>query len=92
MTKAQKIINLAAKHPDWSTKQLGEACDCRPEYVRVALRQRAGGKKSKADRRYYEANKEVIYARCRRWVEENAEHVAAYQRDYKRKKAAEARA
>jgi hypothetical protein len=49
MTKADRIRATAKKHPSWSTAQIGEACDCSPEYVRVALRQRVNGSPSRAD-------------------------------------------
>jgi Zn-dependent peptidase ImmA (M78 family) len=49
MTKADKIRATAKKHPSWSTARIGEACDCSPEYVRVALRQRVNGQPSRAD-------------------------------------------
>jgi hypothetical protein len=52
MTKADRIRQLAQEHPDWKTGQIGKACDCRPEYVRVVLRQRVEGGKSEIDRRY----------------------------------------
>jgi hypothetical protein len=52
MTKAAKIRSTAEKHPGWSTGQIGKACRCRPEYVRVVLRQRTEGGQSDADRRY----------------------------------------
>jgi hypothetical protein len=52
MTKADRIRQLAQEHPDWKTGQIGKACDCRPEYVRVVLRQRVGGGQSDIDRRY----------------------------------------
>jgi hypothetical protein len=49
MTKADRIRATAKKHPRWSTARIGEACDCSPEYVRVALRQRVNGCASRAD-------------------------------------------
>jgi hypothetical protein len=52
MTKADKIRATAKKHPDWSTTRLGHFCDCKPEYVRVVLRQRVDGGVSEIDRRY----------------------------------------
>jgi hypothetical protein len=48
-TKADRIRATAKKHPRWSTARIGEACDCSPEYVRVALRQRVNGQPSRAD-------------------------------------------
>jgi hypothetical protein len=51
-TKADRIRQLAQEHPDWKTGRIGKACNCRPEYVRVVLRQRVGGGTSEADRRY----------------------------------------
>jgi hypothetical protein len=52
MTKSDKIRATAKKHPSWSTKEIGEACDCSDAYVRVALRQRVGGQMSDIDRRW----------------------------------------
>jgi hypothetical protein len=52
MTKAEKIRRTAKLHPNWSTGQIGKACDCRPEYVRVVLRQRVDGGVSEIDKRY----------------------------------------
>jgi hypothetical protein len=52
MTKADRIRQLAQEHPDWKTGQIGKACDCRPEYVRVVLRQRVNSGMSEIDRRY----------------------------------------
>jgi hypothetical protein len=49
MTKADKIRATAKRHPNWSTRQIGDACDCSPEYVRVSLRQRVDGQPSRAD-------------------------------------------
>jgi len=51
-TKADRIRQIAQENPDWKTGQIGKACDCRPEYVRVVLRQRVGGGLSENDRRY----------------------------------------
>lgn len=91
MTKAQRILNLAAKHPDWSTKDIAAKCDCRPEYVRVVLGQRGGSTMSPADRRYYEANRKTLNAKSLRWQRENPERRAEHLRNYYlRKKAAEA--
>lgn len=53
MTKADRIRATSKKHPKWSTARIGEACDCRPEYVRVVLRQRVNGA-SKGDITYRE--------------------------------------
>jgi hypothetical protein len=92
MTKAQRIIDLAAQHPDWSTRELGIACNCRPEYVRVVLRQRVGGSRSKADRQYCEANKTAIAAAKLSWQRANRERVAAHSRAHYWRKKAEARA
>lgn len=52
MNKAQRIRDTAKLHPDWTTGQIGAACDCRPEYVRVVLRQRVCGGASEIDKRY----------------------------------------
>jgi hypothetical protein len=52
MTKVDRIRRIAQEHPDWKTSQIGKACDCRPEYVRVVLRQRVNSGMSEIDRRY----------------------------------------
>jgi hypothetical protein len=91
-TKAQRIIDLAAKHPDWSTKQLGAACNCRPEYVRVALRQRKGGP-SKADQTY--AAKIIAkygLVPAQKWRAENRERYLEQQRLYNKRNWAKRRA
>lgn len=51
-TKAGAICALANKNPGWTTTQIAKEVGCRPEYVRVALRQRAGTGRSDIDMRY----------------------------------------
>jgi hypothetical protein len=96
VTKAQRIIELAAQYPNWSTRELGIACNCRPEYVRVALRQRRDGP-SKADQTYtakFIAKHGMVPAQ--KWRAENRERYLEQQRAYSRrnwaKRQAEARA
>jgi hypothetical protein len=52
MTKADRIRATAKKHPNWTTVQIGDACDCSDSYVRVVLRQRGPDGISDCDRRY----------------------------------------
>jgi hypothetical protein len=53
MTKADKIRATHKAHPDWTTIQIGDACNCADSYVRVVLRQRnVPGGQSASDRRY----------------------------------------
>jgi hypothetical protein len=50
VTKAERIREMGKL--GWSTREIADVIGCRPEYVRVALRQRADGKRSKHDIAY----------------------------------------
>ena len=64
MTKADRIRKLYAS--GLAVKEIAEMVKCRPEYVRVAARQRADGKRSAADLRFVttrSANADINEAR-----------------------------
>jgi hypothetical protein len=50
VTKAERIREMGKL--GWSTREIADVIGCRPEYVRVALRQRLDGKRSKHDIAY----------------------------------------
>jgi hypothetical protein len=92
MTKSDKIRATAKKYPEWSTTRLGHFCDCKPEYVRVVLRQRVGGP-SKADQAY--AAKIIAkygLVPAQKWRAENRERYLEQQRLYNKRNWAKRRA
>jgi hypothetical protein len=57
MTKAERIRKLYADG-FLSVKEIAALVGCRPEYVRVSARQRAGGRRSTSDQNYEAAGYE----------------------------------
>lgn len=98
MTKAERIRNLAEKHPEWSPKQIAAQCDCGDSYVRVVLRQRTlPGGRSKSDLSYAarilaehgKCPSAFFVTRRRHADHEYRERKNAYFRDWRARKKAE---
>lgn len=99
MTKAQRILKLydqaigtmpERKIPKFVAAEIGTS----DSYVRTVARQRLGTSKSEAERRYLASPLGMKTRReiSRRHRERNREHYNAYQREWKRRRRAEARA
>ncbi|CAN1724412.1 protein of unknown function [Hyphomicrobium sp. 1Nfss2.1] len=97
MTKAERIRAIAKAYPELSTAEIGARVGCLAAYVRVTLRQRAPGKQSVHDARYYQKTYRARYrsdpefrakrkAHTKRWQQENREYYLSYMRSYRHRK------
>ena len=78
MTKAQRILELYDGKR--STKEIAAIVGCRPEYVRVAARQRKGSGESEHDRRYRQSPQGRAKFK-RHWEKSGRERMRAYMQD-----------
>jgi hypothetical protein len=61
-SKKDWILRLWGELPEPTTRGVSEIVGCRPEYVRVVVRQRAGGGTSEHDRAYLERKAQELGA------------------------------